>query len=114
MGSVTRNRVAGHPIGVHQLVSEVGRELSHGDCPRSPEARSAPRRPETDLTSQRGMSRHTAGLLDVPGRSVEQEMTQLRQRSGHSQFVSDLGHVAVCGVEPREPGTGQGLVSTHA
>jgi hypothetical protein len=60
--------------------------------------------------SQDGMGRLTAALLDVPGSEVEQEMAQLRQCSGHCQFVSDLGHGTVGGIEPREPGTGERLI----
>ena len=63
--------------------------------------------------SQHGMGRHTTALLDLPGGDVEQEMTQLRQRPGNRQFVSDSGHVAVRGMEPREPCTGQGCGCTR-
>ena len=70
-------------------------------------------RPYLGPWSQRGMGRHPAGLLDVPGGGVEQEMTQLRQGASDRQLVSDLGHVAVYGVEPREPRAVQGPVSTR-
>jgi hypothetical protein len=64
--------------------------------------------------SQHGMGPHTAGLLEVPGGRLEEEMAQLRQRRATAGFVSDLGDVTIRGVEPRESCTGQGLGSTCA
>jgi hypothetical protein len=46
-------------------------------------------------------------VLNIACCDVEKLVTQVRQRTGHSQLITDLGHVAIRWVEPGESHTDQ-------